>query len=361
MMLEGYTQKLAGTGSNSIILMGDVNMPLNVNDSDLFPGMKDTPKEHQGATEMMFYLIRCHVADFLKRSSSGNTTFDGLWSKLTTIAVSIDAKDKVIDELEEAIERRFLRYCDPSITWHLMCSQLGKTIICMMRFMSHSTGYYSTDIAQSRKDMLFDLALYVVTAQNMAYTVKEMQGFVWHINLQFQWKAFVFIVSELRYRTEGSEVLQAWQQVEKTYEYHPSFDKQVARRALPIAVSNLTLKAWDAYAAACGTSRAAEPVFIQTIRSRLGQTRRASRRTDTSKQSSVDVSVMPDMDGNQMFDWNVAGLSNTDDMASALPESVPLHIPDDIDWGTWDSLFVDLHTDGAQDGMPDLSMFDVGV
>jgi hypothetical protein len=264
MMLEGYTQKLAGTGSNSIMLMGDVNMPLNVNDSDLFPGMKDTPKEHQGATEMMFYLVRCHVADFLKRSSNANTTFDGLWSKLTTIAVSIDAKDKVIDELEVTIERRFLQYCDPAVTWHLMCSQLGKTVIYMMRFMSHSAGYYSTDVAQSRKDMLFDLALYVITAQNMAYTVKEMQGFVWHINLQFQWKAFVFIVSELRHRTEGPEVVQAWKQVETTYEFHPSFDKQVTRRALPIAVSNLTLKAW-----ACMPRLVEHPVLLNLSSSKL--------------------------------------------------------------------------------------------
>jgi hypothetical protein len=364
MMLEGYTQKLAGTGSNGIILMGDVNMPSNVNDSDLSPGMKHAPQEYQGPTEMMFFLIRCHVADFLKRSANTNTTFDGLWNKMTTLGVDMGTKDRLIDELESTIQHQFLQYCDTSIPWHAMCSQLGKGIIYMMRFMAHSTGYYNTDIAQSTKDMLFDLALYVVTSQNLAYTMKEMQGFIWHINLQFQWKAFVFIVSELRRRTQGTEVAQAWDQVGKTFENHPSFGKRLARRALPVAVSNLTLKAWEAYVAAQGIRHNAEPVFIQNIRSRKEQTKRPSQQADSaghSYQREENLNVMPNGDGMQNIEWNAAGLSNTSDTTFALPESVPLDVPENIEWATWDSLFVDFNTNGAQDEVPDLSMFDIGM
>jgi hypothetical protein len=248
-------QKLAGTGSNGIILMGDVNMPLNVNDSDLSLGMRDTPQENNGATEMMFVLIRCHVADFLERSASTNTTFDGLWNRMTSITVTMDAKDKLIDELGVTIERRFLQHCDISIPWQLVCSRLGKAVIYMMRFMAHCTGYYNTGIARSSKDMLLDLAIYIIISQNMAYTTKEMQGFIWHVNLQFQWKAFFFIISELRHRTGGPEVVQAWKEVEKTFENRPSFDEQLEKRVLPVAVSNLVLKAWDVYDVARGISR----------------------------------------------------------------------------------------------------------
>jgi hypothetical protein len=362
MMLEGYTQKLAGTGSNGIILMGDVDMPLNVNDRDLSPAMKHAPHEHPGPTEMMFFLMRCHVADFLKRSANANTTFDGLWNKMTTIGVDIGTKDKLIDELEAMIQHKFLRYCDTSIPWHSMCSQLGKAIIYMMRFMAHSTGYYSTDIAQSTKDMLFDLALYVITSQNMAYTMKEMRGFIWHINLQFQWKAFVFVVSELRYRTQGDGVRQAWEQVEKAFENHPSFEKRLARRALPVAVGNLTLKAWEEYAAAQGILRMAEPGFVKNIRCRREQTKSPSRRADTTKQSSANAHGMQDGVGPRTFDGNTVDWSNTMETTFEIPEprSVPLDVPENVDWATWDSLFVDFNT-GAQDGVMDLSMLDLGV
>ncbi|KAF2823007.1 hypothetical protein CC86DRAFT_244419, partial [Ophiobolus disseminans] len=245
MMLEGYAQKLAGTGSAGTILKGDVSMPSNVNDSDLFVSMKESPKEREGATEMMFFLIRCHVGEFLKRSADSHTTFDGVWHRLTFSAAHVAIKDKAIGELQTLFQTKFLQYCDPSIPWHFMCSQLGTAIIFMLRFMAHSTEYSSGDLSQSEKDTMFDLAVKLLAAQNLAYTMKEMQGFVWHVNLNFQWKAFVYVLSELRYRTKGAQVDHAWKEVGKSYNSHPSFDKALAKRALPIAVNNLTLKAWE--------------------------------------------------------------------------------------------------------------------
>ncbi|KAL5115318.1 hypothetical protein ACEQ8H_006763 [Pleosporales sp. CAS-2024a] len=141
MMLEGYSQKLAGTGMNGAILMGDVAIPSNVNDSDLFPGMKEAPKEHEGATEMMFFLIRCFTADFLRRTADPKTNFDGLWFKVTTSTIPVAVKDRAIQELEDTFQQKFLRHCDSSISWHFMCSQLAKAIIAMMRFMAHSANY----------------------------------------------------------------------------------------------------------------------------------------------------------------------------------------------------------------------------
>ncbi|OAL00982.1 hypothetical protein IQ06DRAFT_178040, partial [Phaeosphaeriaceae sp. SRC1lsM3a] len=247
MMLEGYSQKLAGTGSTSVILIGDVKIPLNVNDSALFLDMKEPPPEHKGPTDMMFFLMRCYVADFLKRSADAQSNFDGLWNKLTGASVPMSTKDKAIDELEAILEDKFLQYCDKSIPWHFMCFELGRSIVSMTRFMAHSTGYYSKALEQSEKNNLFGLALQVVSAQNLAYTMKEMQGFIWHISLQFQWKAFVFVLSELCSRTMGVEVDDAWKQVEMTLQFHPSFDKNLGRRALSLAVGNLTLKAWGIY------------------------------------------------------------------------------------------------------------------
>jgi hypothetical protein len=180
MMLEGYSQKLAGTGTTATLLMGDVEMPSNVNDSDLFPGMKETPKEHNGGTEMMFFLIRCHVGQFLKRSADSDTTFDGVWNRLTSSSVKAAIKDKAIDELDAFFEHKFMQYCDPSVTWHLMCRQLGSAIVFMMRFMAHSGEYHKGNLTQHEKDTLFDLAFQVAVCQNLAYTMREMQGFMWH-------------------------------------------------------------------------------------------------------------------------------------------------------------------------------------
>ncbi|KAJ4374842.1 hypothetical protein N0V83_001920 [Neocucurbitaria cava] len=374
MMMEGFSQKLAGTGTAGTILMGDVEMPSNINDSDLFPGMKEMPKEHEGATEMMFFLIRCLVGQFLKRSSVGHTTFDGVWHRLTTTAVQLAIKDKAIDELEAHIDEKFLQYCDPSIPWHLMCAHLGKAVVFMMRFMAHSTDYYNVDhTPQREKDLMFDLALQVSSSQNLAYTMKEMQGFMWHVNLHFQWKSFLYLVSELRYRTEGAKVDQAWKEIEKTYEFHPSFDKDTSVKALPIAVSNLTLKAWDAYTAERGLPAKEEPYFIQLIRAR--RTRKKSpisRAVEPSSNGSpqLPTSMLQDSTSNLGFDissqiappesfqWNTAELDVGAGLTSDIPDMVPLEYPDQMDWSKWDNLLVDFQTQDTNEVPTDLSAFD---
>jgi hypothetical protein len=373
MLLEGFSQKLAGVGTNGTVLMGDVSMPSNVNDSDLFPGMKDTPKEHEGATEMMFFLIKCHAAEFLKRSADTYTTFDGVWNHLTTNAVPVAIKDQAISELELLIQRKFSQYCDSSIPWHLMCSQLGKAIIFMMRFMAHSAGYHSVGTAQSEKDKLFALALQVTSFQNQAYTMKEMQGFIWHVNLHFQWKAFLFILSELRYRTEGAEVTQAWKEVEKTYEFHPSFDKELARRALPIAFGRLTLKAWDAYIAAQGLPSTGEPYYIQIIRYRQYSTRlpnelsnveaipQKAAQISQSTEGLVDESSSLDTNMLQLTDWNTADLSLKSQLTSATFETVVPDYPENLDWAAWNNLFIDFQMDNTDDMSLDLSTFNFAM
>jgi hypothetical protein len=360
MILEGNSQKLTGTGTSGMILRGDVKMPSNINDSDMFLGMRYLPKEHDGATEMMFFLIRCLVGDFLKRSAESHTTFDGLWHRLTTSAVQVATKDRAIDELEVLFQQRFLQYCDPQIPWHFMCMHLAKAIVLMMRFMAHSTEYYSVDISQSEKYILFDLALQVSASQNLAYTMKEMRGFMWHVNLNFQWKAFIYLLSELRYRTEGPKVDEAWAEVEKSYKSHPGFDKDLTRRALPVAVNNLTLKAWDAYTVARGMPVSGEPPFIQVIRLRQEQNRTKGRNNAMPLSDTKGASLPPNNYDNYIgkdngdfhgaedqlpFNWDEFNASLGS--SAELPDWERFEFPEQMTSSTLDDLMVDFHDNGG--------------
>ncbi|KAJ4984239.1 fungal specific transcription factor domain-containing protein [Stagonosporopsis vannaccii] len=376
-MLEGFSQKLAGTGtgSNASILMGDVKLPANLNDSDLFPGMTEMPKESDRATEMMFFLIRCHVGNFLKRFETPQAVFDGVWNKLTTSAVDVSTKEKAIGELERLFEHKFLRHCDSSIAWHLMCSHLAKAIIFMMRFMAYGADYQGKTETREERDTLFTLALQVCSAQILAYTMKEMQGFMWHVNMHFQWKALVFVLSELRYRTSGSQVEEAWRDVQLTYEFHPTFDEELSKRALPIAVSNLALKAWDIYIAENGVPDGGEPYFIQLIRNRpvrskkLGKTSEQRDRMTTEDLSTYMPSppqqaVNTRTTGNDQlaaFPWNSADLNASLGLPPAIPDLAPPEYPEQLDWASWNSLLVDFQTNNADEYLPDMSAFNFEV
>lgn len=370
-MLEGFSQKLAGTGtgSNASTLMGDVKLPANLNDSDLFPGMNELPKHSDRATEMMFFLIRCHVGEFLKRFESPKSTFDGVWNKLTTSSVDVDTKETAIAELERLFEQKFLRHCDPSITWHLMCSHLAKAIIFMMRFMAYSAGYRGKTETQVEKDALFSMALQVLKSSNLVYTKKEMQGFMWHVNMHFQWKAYVYVLSELRYRTSGPEAEQAWQNVQLTYEFHPSFDQELAKRALPVAVSNLALKAWEAYIAANGVPASGEPMFIQLIRNRQSRLKEPSSAASNSSATTAEPSLtttpafdQPPVVDEAMgfntlaaFDWNPADLNTSIGLPPVLPDLTPPDYPAEMSWSSWNDLLVDFQTNDCNAYPPDMS------
>lgn len=70
--------ELSGAGASILTQNWKTPMPLNVNDSDLYPEMTTFPKEQaNGLTEMSFVLIRCEVGTFLQNSESWKKKDDG--------------------------------------------------------------------------------------------------------------------------------------------------------------------------------------------------------------------------------------------------------------------------------------------
>ncbi|KAK7186692.1 hypothetical protein DPSP01_001046 [Paraphaeosphaeria sporulosa] len=375
MMQDGFAEKLAGTGGT--MFFGEVRRPSNLNDSDLFPDMKELPAEHQGATEMMFFLIRCHLGEFLRHSKNPNSSFDGVWNTLSGDRASLQAKDKAIDELAALYQRRFLDHCDASIPWHYMCTYLSKGVVAMLRFISHCPDGSDAKLPQSEKDLLFEWAVSVVRWQNMAYTTKEMQGCLWHINSHFQWKAFVYFVSALKYRTEGEEVDRAWKDVQTVFDFHPNFSTQASRQALPIAVATLTLTSWDAYIAARGMPKGGEPPFIQVLRARKAK---ADSKPTKSHRAAVappqaplsnpepitQTHFIPHQDISapggyaepiDTFQWD-ASLATTFDNPQLGDLDVPM-LEDQSNWSNWDNLMLNFELQKANSFAADGAGFEM--
>lgn len=290
LLMEGVAEKLAGTSSN--LLAGDAKMPLNINDCDLYPGMKEYPPEHHGATEMMFFLIRCHVGQFLRRTRP-QPGFDGFWNKLSKSTVDLATKMKAIDELEEDFNRKFVQYCDESVTWHLMCSYLCQAIIKMMRFIALGSDEQvcPPKMTPEEKDLAFRNSLDIVKFQNVVYHMKHMRGYRWHVNLHYQWKSMIYLLTELCSRPPSADVELGWNEVRVLYENHPFFSKELCKRALPLAIGNLTLKAWDASIQNGRIPPGGEPLFIRNLRA---QHSKRDHSEDLPQSSQVPPNVYPE-------------------------------------------------------------------
>jgi hypothetical protein len=299
--------------------------------------MKEFPRESEGTTEMTFFLIRCHVGLFLKKTLPIPDVFEGSWDKLSTCAVPIDSKEAQIGEFEATFRKKFLLNFDLSIPWHRMCHHVTSAIISSMRLIAHSSKYRNThpaEIPPADRERILDLSLYIISLQNRFFTSKEMKGFLWHIRAHYHWKAVICLVGILRYHTAAPKADDAWKQVQLVYDFHPNLARVEMRQALPVAIGAMTLKAWEAYVAARGIPDGGEPYFIQLLR---------WERSESSKSKKTSPRTPPLADP----ETNIPNLGPVQD-------TLPAHaqVPDNIQF---DANFVS----GVEDMyMPDSTWYD---
>lgn len=104
-ILDCRTSEVSGSGPSILHRGWTTNLPVNNNDSDLYPGMREWPIEYPGPTEMVYALPRCEaIQRFL----------------LTGCQPAGDAasQDKEIDGLADHLQQRHLKFCDASVPLH---------------------------------------------------------------------------------------------------------------------------------------------------------------------------------------------------------------------------------------------------
>jgi hypothetical protein len=247
LLLDGRAAELAGSGVSIVPHLTDTKLPSNVNDGELYPDMLDPPVEHVRPTEMLFPLIRFEFGEFIRRSKFTDA-FDGSWQNLSSTHIPLSVKDSVIDELEQILEHKFLKYCDPIIPLHLLSSGMARAAICRMRLMIHHPQQYAArgmQIPEKERETLFANSLRMIEYDNLGHSSQSLRGFLWHMDMHFQWNAFIYLLSELRCRLSGAEVNQAWKQVEEIFVHHPQIISNT-KTSLHGAICTLALKAFEA-------------------------------------------------------------------------------------------------------------------
>jgi hypothetical protein len=336
LVLDGRMAELSGSGFSVLANFSNTKLPLNVNDSDLHPGVIEPPTPHTGATEMMFCLLRYEFGVFFggaRLGSRGPTSaFDGIWQALTTTETSIAERDQTINGLQEILESRFLRFCDPLDPLHFLTGALARSALATMRFkVHHPRGRRGQKLATEELDMLFISSLRIIEYDNVGHATQCVQRFLWHLKSHFAWDPFIYLLTELRLRTSGGDVERAWQQVEETYHHHAEF--LTMRSPLHDSVATLAERAWSVREAVLARRQRVSPIslippnFITVLRAR-GRKPPTQTSTENSSESY------------QILDHPMSeepALDSTDDAPGSQfpPEPVELS---PIDWAAWDSM-----------------------
>ncbi|KAJ9651529.1 hypothetical protein H2198_009197 [Neophaeococcomyces mojaviensis] len=247
--LDFRTAELTGRGNFGNINFWDCRIPSNLNDVDIWPGMTEIPAIQERGTEMIFCLTRYELGNFWKMkmlTKDPNGDFGSVWHNFRNNA-SIDDKEKAIDELEHLLERKYVRFCDPSIPVEFMAILVTRAATNGMRLMTHHPRRYEKDedVPESERTLVWTIAIKLLEIDNLIHTSKPMHRFLWHSENYFQWQALIFVLAELKKDPLNEQADRGWQRIHEIYENHPKF---VTNLKLPIcfAVGNLCLKAWKA-------------------------------------------------------------------------------------------------------------------
>lgn len=344
-LLDSRVGELTGALNSVLTQPWTTKFPLNVNDSDLYPDMKEPPLESKGVTEVTFFLLRCEIGAFLRRSGEAGKG---------------SGQAGAIDELDKYIELKYLNHCDSQIPLHLMSKLMAKSAISKMRLtmqyrFPRITARQENTPPSAEKDIIFSNAIKMLEYHNSMLSSKPSRRFLWYIHKSHPFPAIVYLLAELRNRPIDPMADQAWQAMIQSLELRKDLTARpiVGDSPLHAAICNLTIKAWEAKEHALCRMRL--PVSVPSVMSNL-RDQTMSRRAQTPRfcQTSHPSTPAESSSGGHhltaMSQYpNVTNIYATEDTLQQ-PAAIDMEMTDStfMNWDFWGTLMSSSDIDDLQ-------------
>ena len=268
-LVDWRTSEFSGTKPSMDLFLSDTKRPLNIEDGDMNPDMTDPPPERTGITSGVLCLLRCDLMDVLPQITPPFSN-DLRWPNLTSPTITLAEKDNLINQMEDMLERKYLRYCDPSNSLHCFLSIIGRSSVCKMKLYAHNPRQFANNgasVPQRSRDVIFANGTKLLEYSNLAYSSQNIRKFTWQLGSSYLWDTLHYVLVEVRHRKTGTEVDRAWQLVGEVFMNNPQMFAE-ATDALYTALGNWTLRVWEDLVTARKVERLPElptPEFITEI------------------------------------------------------------------------------------------------
>lgn len=235
----------------------NIRRPLNINDTDLVPTMKEPPVEHKGVSEMLFCSVQSELGEFSRQING-----------------AVIDKNRALNDLVVLLEQKYLHHCDPAVPFHLIVLIMSRSTVYHMKFAANHHCQHNQDndtcttLSDPEREMLFSVGLNIIENDNLAHSTSRIQQFLWFFNNHSLFDALVFLLRELRSRVSGEQVEQAWIQVTKAYSLHPEMITY-GNKPLYLKIGNLAIAAWENRVGEMkgseGLDETSQPSFISAL------------------------------------------------------------------------------------------------
>lgn len=230
----------------------DCKIPLNVNDFELRPEMKNSPATHDKPTEALFAVVRSELADFV-RHSAFHINF--ISPSLNPIAKPRHGPTPDGDELtllEKTIEDKYLNSCDPDNPLHFMTIWTTRAYLARMRLLEHYSRFSTspTPPTDAQRSAAVSHALGMLECETRLRTSPLTKGFLWHVDANVPALAYVHILNGLQRRPGDDHADRAWEALSANYEARAAYCK-AGEYGISDVFSRVVLQVWAAREALC--------------------------------------------------------------------------------------------------------------
>ncbi|KAH8592662.1 fungal-specific transcription factor domain-containing protein [Bisporella sp. PMI_857] len=185
----------------------DVEIPLNINDSDLDPQMTELPSPKTGITEMTYMLTKYEIGILLRKLRL-SPQLEGLGS---VPEPSLEEKELMAAECARNMEEKYLKYCsdDEPLQWLIATS--ARLFFAKIPLIIYHPVLFSDltyPLSQDIKDRLFLASIQTLEYSYMLERESTSQCWGWLFHTYIQWHAIAFILRELPRRPNKTETTQ---------------------------------------------------------------------------------------------------------------------------------------------------------
>ena len=181
----------SGSFSLTITAPWDSELPLNIEDEDINPQMRETPKERHGLTAMS----QCLTTYWILYEQRSFCRADGSKMGLTWIAdksLSRAEKEMLINRLETGLNQRYIQFCDPIRPLDVLLQILARSFVyCMRRLALHPHAHDEklSQMSEHNRQELLDFCIQCLNYDIASYSNPSIKHFRWRFQGYFQWSA----------------------------------------------------------------------------------------------------------------------------------------------------------------------------
>lgn len=237
--------ELTGSKGSMLIPTWNCKPPLNINDSDLRPEMKLSPRAYDRPTEALFVAVRSQLYDCIRRCTFHLDDFNPALRRSVDSSLSIDLENLAL--FERQLDETYFKDFDQHNATHLMTVNMTKMLLAKCRLLIDLAlrsidGH--TRPARQRDQAVVD-AITMLDCHTVMMTSTLLKGFCWLTRMYFPFPAYMHLAQDLRARPLAAHADSAWRSMNANYEARVDFDKMGSNEILFRVFAKQIVPAWQ--------------------------------------------------------------------------------------------------------------------